>query len=152
MITGLLFLFEMLKCFETPAWMQIRAYVTSRWAFPVIYSDLSVFAPLKRPAYVMHVCVLSVCLSVCHSFVRSVCISLYHSIYCHVFVLSFILYICRSIFVILCVCLSLCHLWKSCTAILTLQACAIFSPNQLKRKLRPTADSKDIIWLYKSQC
>lgn len=47
MITGQLFLFEMPKCFEIPAWMQTHAYVTSRWAFRVIYSDFSVFAPLK---------------------------------------------------------------------------------------------------------
>ncbi len=58
---------------------------------------------------------LSLCLSVC--------LSLYRSIYHHLFVPSVIhsiylsFYLCHS----MSVCLSVCHLWKSCTAILTIK-------------------------------
>lgn len=114
MITGQLFLFEMPKRFETPAWMQIRAYVTSRWAFPVIYSDLSVFAPLKRPAYVVSL-VHSIYLSVCLSIIISFYLSSFVRSFCHSFYLSVVLSL--SFYV----CLSVCHLWKSCTAILTIK-------------------------------
>lgn len=98
MITGQLFLFEMPKCFETPARMQTHAYVTSRWAFRVIYSNVSVFSLLKRPAYSIY---LSIIFSVSPSFISFVP-SLYRSVY-RLFRLSIVHIVCRlSIVYIVC--------------------------------------------------
>ncbi len=95
MITGLLFLFEMLKCFETPAWMQIRIYGISRWAFPVIYSDM----------WCMYI-YLSVWLSVCRSFICSFCLYIIISFYLSSFVRSIIHSIYLSFYPCHSVCLS----------------------------------------------
>lgn len=83
MITGQLFLFETPKCFDIPARMQTHAYVTSRWAFRVIYSDFSLFALLKDER--LFICSLfhSIILSLSLLFLRLFSLSLQLSILFH---------------------------------------------------------------------